>query len=561
MAANLVPTAAAPAAFVIDSADLSQFRQAIREIASAGYSETVIRDRLGVADIAELRWKARPIYQAERLRERDALAVAIDLFLLQGVVSAAELDQLLSAPSLDALVRSGIVAIDSAGQARANASLFPVGDRLIFSDHAWHKLPHPGYRIVPADQVMFVGNDSRWLARATVRRPARASLDLCTGSGVQALLAAEHSARVVAVDINPRAARCARFNAQVSGAGNVEVLVGDLFEPLGTGQKFDLITANPPFVPSPIDEFKFRDGGRSGEDVQQRIVAGLPRYLAPGGIAQMVTELGEREGEPIVERVREWLGGVPMDIHILRLRVQSAENYAIGHATGDGDFGVYLESVGAWADNLRAHRYARVVSVLIAFAWSDPAAGPPWDRVDESQPPGREAGAEVEAVFARERAARIGGTASNGRCWISRAGPIALFESQILGEQVHAATRATLLGQALAIEHQLDRLECEILYGLENPVAVSGLLALARERGIGESAVRSAIHSLERRGLVRVMDTRSSSRQAGLQSLLLRYTRIDGGQSRAHGDSCRGCRAIARRAGVSAMVHAREAMD
>jgi hypothetical protein len=506
VAANLVPTAAAPAAFVIDSADLSQFRQAVREIASAGYSEITIRDRLGLADLAELRWKARPIYQQEHLVERDPLAVAIDLFLLQGVVSAAELDQLLSAPSRDVLLRTGVVAIDPAGQARAHASLFPVGDRLIFSDHAWHKLPHPGYRTVPPDQVMFVGNDSRWLARATVRRACRASLDLCTGSGVQALLAADHSERVVAVDINPRAVRCARFNAQVSGAGNVEVMVGDLFEPLAAAAQFDLITANPPFVPSPIDEFKFRDGGRSGEDVQRRIVAGLPRYLAPGGIAQMVTELGEREGEPIVKRVRQWLAGAPMDIHLLRLRVQSAENYAIGHATGDADFGVYLESVRAWADNLRAHGYAHVVSVLIAFSWSDPAAGPPWDRVDESQPPRREAGAEVEAIFCRERATRIGAEALDGR-WVSRGGPIAVFESQILGEPVRAAARATLLAQALAIEHQLDPLECEILYGLENPVAVSGLLALARERGIGESAVRAAIHSLQRRGLVRWMET------------------------------------------------------
>jgi len=511
VAANLVPTAAAPAAFVIDSADLSQFRQAVQEIARAGYSESVIRDRLGLADIADLRWKARPIYQQERLRKRDPLALAIELFLLQGAIPAAELDGLLSAPSRDVLLRAGVVAIDPAGLARANASLFPAGDRLIFSDHAWHKLPHPGYRTVPPDQVMFVGNDSRWLARATVRRPVRASLDLCTGSGIQALLAADHSERAVAVDINPRAARCARFNAQVSEAGNVEVIVGDLFEPLATAGAFDLITANPPFVPSPADEFRFRDGGRSGEDVQQRIVAGLPRYLAQGGIAQMVTELGEREGEPIVERVREWLAGAPMDIHLLRLRVQSAENYAIGHATGDGNFGVYLESVRAWADNLRAHRYARVVSVLIAFAWSDPAAGPPWDRIDESQPSRREAGAEVEALICRERAARNGGGALDGR-WISRTGPIAVFESQILGEPVRAAARATLLGQALAIEHQLGALECEILHGLEHPVAVSGLLAVARERGIGESEVRAAIHSLQRRGLVRLMETEQAPR-------------------------------------------------
>jgi hypothetical protein len=143
--------------------------------------------------------------------------------------------------------------------------------------------------------------------------------------------------------------------------------------------------------------------------------------------------------------------------------------------------------------------------MLIAFEWSESALGPPWDRVDESQPPRREAGAEVEAVFSRERLARKPCGSLDHR-WVCRAGPVASFESQILGEPIRAAARATLLGQALAVEHQLDPLECEILYGLENPVAVSGLLAIARERGIGRDAVLAAIGSLQRRGLVNVME-------------------------------------------------------
>lgn len=86
------------------------------------------------------------------------------------------------------------------------------------------------------------------------------------------------------MDINPRAALCASFNAQVLGSTNVEIMVGDLFEPV-KGEHFDLITANPPFVPSPVNSIGYRDGGHSGEDVQRRIIAGLPQYLAPGGIA------------------------------------------------------------------------------------------------------------------------------------------------------------------------------------------------------------------------------------------------------------------------------------
>jgi methylase of polypeptide subunit release factors len=483
------------APFLIGAPDVPAVQLAIAEIALAGYSEAAVRERLGLGDITDLKWKALPIYRDERLAKRDAQALAMELFLLQGDVSATELDRLFSAASQDALLRTGILAIDSSGRARASASLFPVGDRLIFSDHAWHKLPHPGYKTVPRDQVMFVGDDSRWLARATVRRPIRSSLDLCTGSGVQAILSASHSGRVLAVDINPRAVNCARFNATISGADNMEVVAGNLFEPVSPTERFDLITANPPFVASPVDELMFRDGGPSGEAIQQRIVAGLPDHLAAGGIAQMVTELGEREGEPIVKRVREWLGGAPMDIYILRLRTYSAGYYAIGHATSEGDYGAYLESVGKWAANLREQHYKHVVSVLIAFDWSDPKAGAPWDRVDESQPPKRDAGVEVEEVFSRQRS----GSAPDGSR-VHRSGPIALTESSVLDSQIPAA-RATRLGRALTVEHTLNPVEREILVRLNKPTAASDLPAILN---LDSNAVQEAINCLHRRSLLDV---------------------------------------------------------
>src|SRR5271167_538339 len=99
-----------PAPFVIDSVEVPGVRAAIAEIARAGYSETAVRERLGLNDIAELQWKALPIYRRERLYERDALAVAIDLFLLQGTVPAAELERLLSTGSSEVLLGTGILA-------------------------------------------------------------------------------------------------------------------------------------------------------------------------------------------------------------------------------------------------------------------------------------------------------------------------------------------------------------------------------------------------------------------------------------------------------------------
>ena len=477
-------------------------RNVLLQLARIGYGETRVRERLGLADLADLRWRALPVYRQEKLTVRDPQASAIDLFLLQGAIPLTELDHLFDQASQAVLVRCGLLLLDEPGVARARASIFPVGDRLIFSDHAWPSLPHPGCMNVPSNQVMFVGTDSRWLARATMRRPVGAALDLCTGSGIHAVLAAAHSKRVVAVDINPRAVKCTCFNSQASGANNVEALLGDLYEPVGS-ESFDLITANPPFVPSPRDSLKYRDGGRSAEEVQRRIIAGLPKHLAPGGMAQMVTEFGERGDEPLADRLREWLGGAPMDIHILRLREHSAADYAIGHADGADSYQAFLNSVHDWADNLRTQGYTRIVSVLLAFQWSDLTVGHPWTRTESPQSLRSPANTEVEAGFAAERMTRKSNfheLLERGR--VRWAGPIALLEARVLGRDVRANAQAELLGKALPVLQALDPVERDILILIEKPLAVSELLALSQGLNLPKETILSALGSLIRRRLV-----------------------------------------------------------
>jgi SAM-dependent methyltransferase len=492
-----------PAPFLVDDADVPALRQAVSGIGRDGYCEAAVRDRLGLQDITELHWRNLPIYRDERMAGRDPLALAIDLFLLQGTLTMDEVDRLLPVSSRDVLLRTGLLEIDESGRAQVRASLFPVGGRLIFSDHAWPELPHPGCAAVPYDQVMAVGLDSRHLARVTSRRHVRSALDLCTGSGVHALLAASHAQRVCAVDISPRAVRCTRFNALAQGAANLETVEGDLFDPVGR-ESFDLITANPPFVPSPMNTLQFRDGGSSGEDIQKRLVAGLPDHLAPGGMAQIVTELGERDGEPITGRLREWLAGAPMDIYVLRVASHTAAQYAIGHAKSD-DYRTFLDSIRIWAGNLRVQGYVRVVSVLVSFQWSSPASGPPWERLYESRPPQRPAGREIEATFIAERLARNPELRQylEGK-WLRRAGPIAQFDASVLGGSIPPKTKATLLGQALSIEHELDLVERHVLAGMEGRVAVSDLLRLGREFGAQEADVLEAIRSLLRRCLASI---------------------------------------------------------
>jgi hypothetical protein len=490
------------ASYTIDAADVPILRNAILQFAGIGYGETSIRERLGLNDLTDLRWRALPIYREEKLAVRDSQAIAIDLFLLQGAIPLTELDRLFDQADQAALVRAGLLLLDEPGIARARASLFPIGNHLIFSDHAWPSLPHPGYEQVPPDQVMFIGKDSRWLGRATARRPVGAALDLCTGSGIQALLAASHSRRVVAVDINPRAVQCARFNCQASGVNNIEVRLGDLYEPVGDAS-FDLITANPPFVPSPRDSLKYRDGGRSGEDVQSRIIAGLPQYLAPGGMAQMVTEFGERGDEPLANRLREWLRDAPMDIHILRLHEHSVADYSIGHADGAGSYQAFLDSVQDWAGNLRTQGYNRIVSVLLAFQWSDPTLGRPWTRSEAPQSLHSAANTEVEAAFAAERMVRQANFHELlERSRVRWAGPIALLEARVLGREMSGNTQAELLGQGLPILQTLDPVERDILLLIEKPLAVSELIAVAQGSNFAVETILTTLGSLIRRRLV-----------------------------------------------------------
>ncbi|MDD5606240.1 MAG: methyltransferase [Patescibacteria group bacterium] len=91
--------------------------------------------------------------------------------------------------------------------------------------------------------------DSLLLAKnvSTETKAGEKVLDMFTGSGVQAIMAAKQGAEVLAVDINPSAVQCAKANAERLGLENMTVLQGDLFSPVNPEEKFDLITGNPPF--------------------------------------------------------------------------------------------------------------------------------------------------------------------------------------------------------------------------------------------------------------------------------------------------------------------------
>jgi release factor glutamine methyltransferase len=105
-------------------------------------------------------------------------------------------------------------------------------------------------RLQPGVFCPTLGEGSRLLAEALDRvKPARV-LDIGTGSGALALVAARNGATtVVATDIVPEAVKTARDNAERLGlSARVEVRQGDLFGPMAPTEEFEVIVFNPPFM-------------------------------------------------------------------------------------------------------------------------------------------------------------------------------------------------------------------------------------------------------------------------------------------------------------------------
>lgn len=77
-------------------------------------------------------------------------------------------------------------------------------------------------------------------------KPSDRVLDMGSGCGINALLAALSSSEVVAVDLNPKAVEATAANAVRNGlAGRIQTAVSDLFE--NVDGRFDVIAFNPPF--------------------------------------------------------------------------------------------------------------------------------------------------------------------------------------------------------------------------------------------------------------------------------------------------------------------------
>lgn len=157
------------------------------------------------------------------------------------------------------------------------------------------------------------------------------ALDLCTGSGCVAVSFAKRRPtwRVTASDLSEPALALAFENAQRLGTVfGMRFVAGDLLAPLAADERFDLITANPPYIPEAdvaalpagVRDFEPKlalSAGADGLSVIRRILAEGVGRLQPGGVlaievqydqAPRVAELFAGAGLVAIEKRRD-LGG------------------------------------------------------------------------------------------------------------------------------------------------------------------------------------------------------------------------------------------------------------
>jgi release factor glutamine methyltransferase len=144
--------------------------------------------------------------------------------------------------------------------------------------------------------------------------PQPVVVELCCGSAALSLaLASRHGhVELYVSDIDPAAIRCARRNL-ADLPDRAGVFQGDLYEPLPPplAGRVDLLLANPPYVPTgsialmPPEARLYEpsvalDGGLDGLDLQRRIAAGAPRWLAPDGRLLVETSRNQAAGSVAV---------------------------------------------------------------------------------------------------------------------------------------------------------------------------------------------------------------------------------------------------------------------
>jgi SAM-dependent methyltransferase len=268
-----------------------------------------------------------PIRKWHLRQMRDPAAYAMRTLMFDDAVTRADAENALGDVSLDALVEAGFINRLDDGNYVSPFNLNLVNDIFVICDHL----------SLGDEAVMGAGQTTTFLCDASIpsRRLAR-GLDVGCGAGTGALSLAANVDRVIGTDINPRAIALSRINAEINGIGNIEFRAGDMFAPV-TGETFDLIVSQPPFVSAPpgLATASFEYGGPRGDELPLRLLREIPAYLAKNGRAVILAEWPALAGETVEQHLRAALPASDIKVLILQCPGSALNDYCAIYAAAD----------------------------------------------------------------------------------------------------------------------------------------------------------------------------------------------------------------------------------
>ncbi|MGH1345274.1 MAG: methyltransferase [Nannocystales bacterium] len=297
-----------------------------------------------------------PLVQASLATQPGPGAVLARLFAYRDALGRDDVTRALNPELAGALEACGVL-IREGERVRSLLRLIPFGGVWIGSDDA--DAQH--------NPVMGPGATTQELLNTLPGSLPERVLDVGCGAGSLALVAAHRGATsVTAIDLDPRAVALTAWNARLNEL-EISVRVGDLLEPV-RGESFDLVFAQPPFVPQPpdVEATTYLHGGSRGDELALRLLGGLPDVLCPGGQALVLMDTAPEKGSAL-DRVRTALPDVPLQVSVVDAPGHRADELALGYAAAaDSTLGpVYADAARRYAAHLATLKIEQTRHALV----------------------------------------------------------------------------------------------------------------------------------------------------------------------------------------------------
>lgn len=160
-------------------------------------------------------------------------------------------------------------------------------------DKGFKEFFYEDLRFIIFDDVYFPAEDTFLLADNLHVKDGEIVLDIGTGCGILAIISAFKASKVIAIDINPNAVRCARINAEINGVlEKIDFICCNLLDPVRSSIVFDLALFNAPYLPikeNPKDWLSYAwAGGRGGNEVAKKFIKEVSKRMKNDGRVMLI---------------------------------------------------------------------------------------------------------------------------------------------------------------------------------------------------------------------------------------------------------------------------------